>query len=174
MRAGGSMVTCLPVQLDQQDDWESAIFFRLFGKESEADLLALSNGQSRFPIGIETDLIQHESASVVVISVEAEIIKGDSLRGEILLTSGGATAHFEALKLLSSQPRLCWFFTDENFSVVHSQEHPLNEQMHAEFSSLLQEASSRDAVIRMTGKYDAHNAFSSVVKHYDFRAKSAL
>lgn len=168
MLAGGSMVTCMPVKLDDSNEWEAVIFFRVFGDESERDVVALKSGKPQ-SIGLETDIIEHENATVVVMRIEVETIPGSPLAGEILLTSGGADAHFEALKLLATQSRLCWFFVDEEFCTIHSQQHPLGEAQNHEFQKLLNDVTTRDAMIRMTGKYDAQAAFSSVVDHYDFR-----
>lgn len=168
MDAGGGVVTCLPVQMDQAD-WEAAIFFRVSGPESKLDRRALNRAASPLPVAIEGDLIEAEHAAVVILRAEVHTRSDDPLHGEILLLPGGARSHFETLQLLSKQPRLCWFFGDASARIIHSQQHALDQDYRDGFSGLLSDAVRHDAMIRCTGRYDAQAAFADVVSHYALR-----
>lgn len=167
MRSHDSAATCLPCIFDA-GQWETAIFFRLSGPESKNDRRLLSQTTKPIPLSLETDLIEAESAAVILLSVEALTHPEDPLIGEILLTPGGSEVHFEALRLLASQPRLCWFFSDADFRVIHSQQMPLGRDHHGHFDDLLKDAVKHDALIRCTTNYSAELALSSVVSKYEF------
>ena len=169
MRESDSAATCLPCVFDA-GQWETAIFFRLVGPESKQDRRLLSQTTKPLPISLETDLIEAESAAVILLSVEALTYPDDPLIGEILLTPGESKAHFESIKLLASQPRLCWFFSDADFRVIHSQEMPLGKDHHGHFDDLLRDAVKHDALIRCTSKYDAQRALTTVVAKYEFNS----
>lgn len=185
MSSGGSTVTCLPVQLDdaqisadkapapRSDDasglWQSAIFFRLGGIESQRDIRLLKKAESAFSVGIETDIIEHENASVVMLRLQLFAQKKDPLVGEVLLTPGGAETHYEILTLLSEQDELTWLFSDQDFQIIHQQKQPLSQDWRDEFLALRNEAFKRDSLIRLAGKYNAHSAFAEVVSHYSLR-----
>jgi len=167
MRSHDSAATCLPCVFDS-GQWETAIFFRLSGPESKTDRRLLSQTTKPIPLSLETDLIEAESAAVILLSVEALTHPDDPLIGEILLTPGGSEVHFEALRLLASQPRLCWFFSDADFRIIHSQQMPLGRDHHGHFDDLLKDAVKHDALIRCTTNYSAELALSSVVSKYEF------
>ena len=185
MGAGGSTVTCLPVQLehdqvsaenhpetvvdDASKSWQSAIFFRLGGTESQRDIRMLKKATSAYSVGIETDIIEHENASVVMLRLQLFAKKDDPLVGEVLLTPGGAETHYEILTLLSEQRELTWFFSDQDFQIIHQQKQPLSQDWRDEFLALRNEAFKRDSLIRLAGKYNAHSAFAEVVSHYSLR-----
>ena len=185
MSAGGSTVTCLLVQLGEEgesaavgdveastqnsDEWQSAIFFRLGGSESQRDIGLLRNAKSAYSVGIETDIIEHENASVVMLRVQAFTQQDDPLVGEILLTPGGAETHYEVLTLLSAQQELTWFFSDQKFQLIHQQKQPLTQEWRDEFLALRNEAFKRDSLIRLAGKYSAQTAFAEIVSHYGLR-----
>jgi hypothetical protein len=169
MGAGGAAATCVPVKLDS-NAWETAIFFHLAGPESRQDRDAFARCDATVPVSVEADLIEHAKAAVVTIRCEVFTCAEDPLIGEILLTPGHVSAHFEALKLLATQPRLCWFFGDQHFEVLHSQQHALAAEQHASFDDLLREAVKHDSLIRCTGVYDAEAAVSEIVSHYELRA----
>ena len=78
--------------------------------------------------------------------------------------------HFEALQLLSRQPRLCWFFGDQTHWILHSQQHPLDSAQHEGFDALLRDAVRHDTMVRMSRRYDAQAALAEIVKHYELRA----
>ena len=169
MKAGGSTVTCLPVKIES-DEWQAAVFFRLGGKESQTDIELLEQQQSAFTVGIETDLIEHENATVVLLRVQMFTSPEDPLVGEVLITPGGAETHYEVLTLLGGQKTLTWFLSDQEFNIIHQQRQPLNDQWREEFLALRDEAFKRDAVIRLAGKYSAQTAFAEVVSHYALRS----
>ncbi len=169
MSATGSVVTCLPVKLES-DAWETALFFRLMGPECKRDRHVFAKTSKPLPITLETDLLELQHASVVTIRAEVFTLPDDPLTAEILLTPGGARAHFDALKLLSEQQRLCWFFADEDFRVLHSQQNTLERDQHAGFDDLLRDAVRHDALIRSTSRYDAESALAEIAAHYELRA----
>lgn len=170
MRASDSAATCLPCIFDV-GQWETAVFFRLIGPESKKDRRLLSQTSRPFPLSLETDLIEAETAAVILLSVEVLTHPDDPLIGEILLTPGDSKVHFESIQLLASQPRLCWFFSDADFRVIHSQQMPLGRDHHGHFDDLLRDAVRHDALIRCTSTYNAQQALSSVVSKYEFNSK---
>ena len=165
----GSCVTCIPVKFDS-GDWESAIFFQVGGSESKQDRRTISRTKQSLPVAIETDVIKHNSAAVIVIRLEILTSESSPLAGEILLTPGETESHFETIKLLTSQPIIRWFFSDGAYWVIHSQQNQLGPNEHAEFKNVMDEATQHDAMIRLTGKYDVESALREVVSHYEFRA----
>ncbi len=167
MSATGSSITCVPVQLDS-GDWESAIFFALSGAESAADLARLATLRT-VPFALNTDVVKHENGAVVVLRLEVLLDEEDPLVGEILLLPGGNTQHFETLDLLTRQPRLGCRIGDERYQTVLSQYVTLSDAEHREFKSLLDDAVQHDAVVRMTGRYDADSAFAAVTANYALR-----
>ena len=171
MKAGGSTVTCLPVKIESngEDDWQSAIFFRLGGHESKADIKLLKNQSTALAVGIETDLIEHANATVVLLRMQMFTRPEDPLVGEVLITPGGAETHYEILTLLGKQETLTWFLSDQEFRIIHQQRQPLSDEWRKEFLDLRNESFKRDAVIRLAGKYSAQTAFAEVVSHYALR-----
>lgn len=171
MSAGGSTVTCLPVQLDTVDSeaWQSAFFFRLGGQESQRDIRLLKKSTDVFSVGLETDIIEHANATVVLLRLQVFTQKDNPLVGEVLLTPGGAETHYEVLTLLSEQQSLTWFFSDQDYQVIHQQRQPLSKDWQDEFLALRSEAFKRDSIIRLSGKYSAQTAFAEVVSNYALR-----
>lgn len=169
MQANGAAATCVAVQLDG-DDWEAALFIQLAGAECKADRRAIKQAQGPLPVGMESDLIETDTGAVVILRPELHTRSGDPFVCEILLTPGDGGAHFEALKLLSRQPRLTWFFGDQSHWILHSQQHPLESAQHGDFDALLRDALKHDTMVRMSKRYDARAALGDVVKHYELRA----
>jgi len=169
MRAAGAAATCLPVRLDQEH-WETAFFFQLAGPECKEDRRLMQKQGGPLPAGLETDLIETEHAAVVVLRPEIHTRQDDPLSCEILLTPGEGGAHFDALKLLSRQQRICWFFGDQAYWTVHSQQLPLNDDQRRGFDELLRDALKHDTMVRMTGRYNAQAGLGEIVKHYELRA----
>ena len=174
MKAGGSTVTCLPVKIESSDDgsddvWQSAVFFRLGGEESKIDIDLLARQQSALKVGIETDLIGHDNATVVMLRLQMFTQPDNPLVGEILITPGGAETHYEILTLLSAQKSLTWFLSDQEFRIIHQQRQPLNDEWRKEFLDLRDESFNRDTMIRLSGKYNAQIAFAEVVSRYALR-----
>lgn len=172
MRAGGAHVTVVPVQFDHQA-WEAAAFFQLAGPQCKTDRHVLAKTDRPFPVTLETDLLERPQAAIVILRLEVFTHPKNPLVGEILLTPGASSTHHEALKLLSGQPRLRWFFSDEDFRVLYSQEHPLSHDQHMSFDELMRDALRHDALIRCTGRYDAQAALSEVIVLYEPRTQPA-
>ncbi len=171
MKAGGSTVTCLPVKIESSgDEWQSAIFFRLGGEESKLDIDLLKGQQSALPVGIETDLIEHDNATVVLLRLQMFTQPDNPLVGEVLITPGGAETHYEILTLLGNQQSLTWYLSDQEFRIIHQQRQPLNDDWRQEFLDLRDESFNRDTLIRLAGKYNAQTAFAEVVSHYSLRS----
>ncbi len=173
MSKAGAAATCLPVQLDGCG-WETAIFVQVSGAECKEDRRAMRRATGALAIALETDLVEHENASVVMLRLEIFTRRDDPLAAEILLVPGESQTHFESLKLLATQTRLCWFFGDQNYWSVFSQAHPLEDAQHQEFAALQRDALRHDTMIRMTGRYDARAALSHIVSHYELAAGRAL
>lgn len=173
MTATGAATTCMPVKLDS-DSWETAVFFQMAGPECKEDRRVLRMAEGPLPVGIETDLVKHDSAAVAVLRFEVYTSENDPLVGEVLITPGEGESHFETLKLLSTQQRLCWFFADETFWQIHAQQITLSEEHRAEFDDLLRDATKHDALIRCTARYDARAALSSIAERYGLRNEQTM
>ncbi|MBA2490167.1 MAG: hypothetical protein H0V34_00160 [Gammaproteobacteria bacterium] len=168
MRKTGAAATCVTVQLDA-GEWEAALFVQLAGEQCERDRRALFTMNKRVPVGIETDVIEHEHGAVVMLRLDICTVPDDPMVAEILLTPGGACGHFEVLQRLSCQPRLCWFFGDEDYLVLGAQQHGFADAQRAEFDRLRLDAVRHDAVVRCTGRYDAQAALGGVASYYRLR-----
>lgn len=168
LRASGAGVTCLPVRLDDAD-WETALFFHLSGPECKRDRQILGRSKGPLPVAVEGDLLELPQASVIVIRAEVLTLPDDPLAGEVLLTPGGARVHFDALQLLAQQQRLCWFFADEDFRVIHSQQQPLSTEQRGMLDELLRDAVRHDALVRASARYDAAAALAEVRARYALR-----
>ncbi len=167
----GSSVTCLPVSIDS-GSWEAAIFFQIGGSESKSDRRTLARLDNlAVPVAIETDVIKHQSAAIVVLRFEV-YTRGDDdpLIGEVLLAPGETESHFETLKLLSAQPVIRWFFADVSYWIIHRQQNQLGCTEHGAFEDVLEQATQHDALVRVTGKYDVQAALTEVVSHYEYRS----
>jgi hypothetical protein len=169
MQSNGAAATCVAVQLDGSA-WEAALFIQLAGAECKADRRAIKQAKGPLPVGMETDLVETDSGAVVVLRPEVHTRPDDPFACEILLTPGDGGAHFEALKLLSRQPRLTWFFGDQTHWILHTQQHPLDSVQHEGFDALLRDALRHDTMVRMSNRYDAQAALAEIVKHYELRA----
>jgi len=165
--------TLVPVQLDG-GQWEAALFVRLAGPECKADRRVLAKAKSPLPVGVESDVIEDTSAAVVMLRVEVHVDAADPFAAEILLTPGHNPSHFEAMRLLGIQERLCWFFGDADGSVLHAQSHALSDAQRAGFAELAQEAARHDALIRCTGRYDAQAAMDAVRARYAPRTEATV
>ena len=149
----------MPVQIDDED-WQAAVFFVL---ATNAPCLAdgsLSSGP--FSVEIDADLHEHTNGSLIEIGIDIATPVEPS-RGTLLFITGHSPAHFETVKLLSSQADLPLFIGDEFCNVLTRQRIILSDAMRTGFKQLLDEALGRDAVIRMTGHYDADKVFNDVL-----------
>lgn len=181
MRASGATATCVAVQVEtaadqlnhtpesHADSWETAAFILAAGPESKQDRRVLRSGPG-VPLALETDLIEHDHAAIIVLRLIAKTDEQSPLVGEVLLTPGVGGAHFQALQLLTMQPRLIWFFGDKAFNVISSQSMPFGQAHHDHFESLLGDATTHDAMVRVTSRYDARAAIGDTVAHYEMRS----
>ena len=115
-----------------------------------------------FSVEIDADLHEHLNGSLIEIGIDIGTPVEPS-RGTLLFLTGHSPAHFETVKLLSSQADLPLFIGDEFCNVLTRQRIILSDAMRTGFKQLLDEALGRDAVIRMTGHYDADKVFNDVL-----------
>ena len=168
MQQSGAMTTCVPVEFSD-GSCESTVFFELGGDECEFDRLILSKASSPLGINLEAELIEHARASVVMLRFEILTQPEDPLAGEVLIVPGLGDVQFDTLKFLGSQQYLKFYFSDDRYNVIHSQQLVLSDQERQGYAQILEEVISHDALIRLTGKYDAMAALSEIVDHYDVR-----
>lgn len=156
----GITLGCLPVRIDNAD-WTAALFLVL---APDAACLGADGklGGGPFSVSLELDLHEHASATVIELLIDVAT-PGEPIGGSVLFLTGHASAHFDALMLLSSQPDLPLFIGDAYCRLLCSQRIPLGNGERAGFRTLLDEAVGRDAVIRMSGRYDASAAFDAVL-----------
>jgi hypothetical protein len=143
---------------------------RVLGAECEKDRIILANTALPVPLGFEADVLELDSAAVVVLRLEAHAVPEDPLAAEILLTPGAVSGHFESLKLLSCQVSLTWFFGDDDFRLLYAQTHALRDGQRQGFAELLREAAAHDALVRCTRRYDAKAALTQIASHYEIRS----
>ncbi len=168
MRASGAAATCVPVQIDH-GRWESALFIHVAGPECKQDRYLLKRATTPTPASLQSEFLSHERAAVVLFRVQALTIPDDPLAFEILLTPGKVSSHYECLKLLAQQARLCWFFGDTDYRVIQALDQEIGAEQHNNFETLAREAFAHDSVLRMAGKYDADAAVAEIVSHYALR-----
>ena len=159
------MTTCVPIEYDRQQ-WLSTVFFELGGKECQQDRLVLASAEKPLPIALEADMIPGNSAAVVMLRFEIGTRPQNPLAGEVLLAPGIGNIQFETMQYLTRQATLPFYFADAGFNVIHSQQVVLGEQERAGYQSILDDAISHDAMIRLTGRYDAIAALKEVTGHY--------
>ncbi len=168
MRSSGAAATCVPVQFDD-GDWEAAVFFQVGGPESKLDRKLLRRADKPFHVSLETDVIEHAHAAVIMLRFEMYTTMEDPLIGEVLFAPGQYTSHFDTLTYLSKQERLAWFFGDAAFEVLHTQTSILGAQEHQEFQNVIDKSTKHDALVRMTAQYDANRALSDIASQYENR-----
>ncbi|MYB35018.1 MAG: hypothetical protein F4X92_07845 [Gammaproteobacteria bacterium] len=168
MKVSGAMTTCSMVQFDH-GNWEAAVFFEVGGKECSKDRRILKRSQSPFDVVIEADLIDHASASIYMLRFEVMTEPDNPLVGEVLLAPGLGGVHFDVLDNLTRQESLRFFFGDGAYRILFSQQTVLIDQERTGLHELLNNAVSHDALIRLTGRYDASRAMSEIVEHYACR-----
>ena len=162
------MTTCVPVQYDN-GAWESAVFFEVGGKECKQDRRILRKTKVALPVAVEADIINHASASVVMLRFEVATDDDSPLVGEVLLAPGLGEVQFDTLKNLTEQQQIRWYFGNASYEVIHSQQTALYDHERKGYDELLQEAVKHDALVRLTGRYSAIDAINEVVGHYQLR-----
>ena len=159
------MTTCVPVQLDQ-GEWRSAVFFELGGKECKEDRCLLHAARQPLPVSLEADLIECASAAVVMLRFEILTRAESPLAGEVLVAPGLGNIHFETISNLTRQQVLDFFFGDGVYSVIYAQQVLLQDRERQGYQSILDDAIRHDAMIRLTGRYDAMTALKEVIGNY--------
>jgi len=162
MHHAGTTVTCMPVQVDQ-GDWVSAIFFVLPEQYDETVTETLFK-TGLIPVGIEADLKEQSTATLISLGIELRPPVHAALTGEVLFIPGHLQSHHEAVRLLSTQPDISLFIGDKHCNLLHQQKIPLADEHRTVFADLLREAASRDALIRFRGQYDPDAAFVELTR----------
>ena len=155
LHEAGLTLTCLPVRVDG-GDWRAALFYVV-----PPGAPCLKGGRmlgGPFAVGFEADLHEHESGTVLELGVEIRT-PVEYLRGTMLFLTGHASGHFEALGLLADGEELVLHVGDEYCRTLWRQRVALPAAHRAGIRALVDEAVGRDAVIRLTGRYDAEAAF---------------
>ncbi|MBX2839970.1 MAG: hypothetical protein KTR35_24150 [Gammaproteobacteria bacterium] len=151
--------TCMPVQIDQ-GQWQAAFFYVL-----APDAPCLSGGQlsgGPFSVVLDADLHEHENGTMIEIGMEI-MTPIESSHGVMLFLTGHSSSHFEALNMLSTQQDIPLFIGDQYCSTLLQQRIPVNESFRLGISGLINEAVTRDAVIRMTDRYDPDAVFADTL-----------
>jgi len=151
--------TCMPIKLDD-GDWQAAFFYVL-----SPDAPCLSNGKLKggpFAVGMDADLHEHDNGTMIEIGIEI-VTPIEPSRGIMLFLTGHTSTHFDALKLLSEQDDIPLFIGDQYCTTLWQQRVPLNETFRNGMMALINEAVTRDAVIRMTDRYDPDAVFADTL-----------
>lgn len=179
MHHAGTTVTCMPVVIDEAGQavadasadlsadsagaiWESAIFFVLPLSVTNKQLKKLFPSENLFPVALEADLIEHDNGTLIELIVEIDLGLKDNPSGVLLFLTGHISSHYEAVQLLAKQQSIGLFIGDVHCTLLHQQRIPLADAHRSVFDEMLQEALRRDALIRMSGSYDAEAVFDSV------------
>ena len=170
MRKSGAAATCIPVKLEGPQ-WETALFIHVAGPECEQDRRILKTARTPTPATLSAELMTHASASIIVLRLEVLTVVDDPLVFEILLTPGAVTSHYECVKLLAIQERICWFFGDSDFRVLQALEQVIDSDKHQRFEALAREAFAHDSLVRMAGNFNAEAALAEVAAHYTPRSE---
>lgn len=159
LHEAGITATCMPIQIDQ-GDWQAAFFYVL-----EPDAPCLRGGKllgGPFTVSLDADLHEHENGTMIEIGFEI-ITPIQPSHGVMLFLTGHTSTHFDALNLLSNQDDIPLFIGDQYCSTLWQQRVPVNEAFRLGMSGLINEAVTRDAVIRMTDRYDPDAVFADTL-----------
>lgn len=141
-------------------DWTAALFLVLPPESPCVVDGELAGGP--FAVTLELDLHEHEHATVIEVDIDIAT-PVEPVGGAVFFLTGHSSAHFDALTHLSRQEELPLFIGDAYCRLLARQRIPLGKAERTGFRTLLDEAVGRDAVIRMSGRYDAPAAFDAVV-----------
>lgn len=166
MRHAGSDATCVPVQLGGSGEWEAALFVHVSGPECKQDRRVLKTAREPVSVDLEPNLMAHQFAAIVSIELSIATVPDDPLKYEILLIPGRETTHYQSIKLLAQQERVCWFFGDNDYRIIQAQEQAIEKDRHELFESIAREAFAHDSLLRMSNQYDADKALSEIMSHY--------
>ena len=166
MRSSGSAATCVPVQIGNSSEWEAALFVHVAGPECKQDRRLLKTARSPVPVHIEARMIAHGSAAIVSMELGIATMPDDPLKYEILSIPGREETHYQGIKLLARQQRICWFFGDADYRVIQAQEQEIDAEQHALFESIARDAFAHDSLLRISNQYDSDRALAEIVSHY--------
>lgn len=169
MRTTGSAATCVPVRLGGAGDWEAALFVHVSGPECKQDRRVLKSTREPTSVELEPRLMAHGAAAIVALELSIATVPDDALRYEILLVPGREETHYQAIKLLAQQHRVCWFFGDNDFRVIQAQEQEIEKSRHELFESIARDAFAHDSLLKISSQYDSDKALSEIVAHYSPR-----
>lgn len=169
MRSTGSAATCVPVRMGGSGDWEAVLFVHVAGPECKEDRRLLKSAHEPTPVELAATLMAHETAAIVSIELSIATVPDDPLKYEILLVPGREETHYQAIKLLAGQQRICWFFADNDYRVIQAQEQEIESSQHELFEAMARDAFAHDSLLRISSRYDSDKALSEVVSHYSPR-----
>jgi len=151
--------TCMPIQIDN-GDWQAAFFYIL-----SPNAPCLTNGQllgGPFAVAMDADLHEHPNGTMIEIGIEI-VTPIEPCNGIMLFLTGHSSTHFDALNLLSNQEDIPLFIGDQYCTTQWQQRVPVNEAFRLGITGLINEAVTRDAVIRMTDRYDPDAVFADTL-----------
>lgn len=169
MSATGSAATCVPVKIGGTGEWEAALFVHVSGPECKQDRRSLRSAREPTPVGMKPSLLAHNAAAIVSIELSIATTPDDPLSYEILLVPGREDSHYQAIKLLAEQERICWFFGDNDYRVIQAQEQDIEGEQHELFESIARDAFAHDSLLRFSNQYDSDKALEEIVSHYSPR-----
>lgn len=160
LHGAGVTVTCLPIQIDQ-DDWQAGVFY-VVAPDAPCLTHELSD-LSPFNVAVEADILEHENATLVELKFDVAT-PSKPLSGSVMFITGHSSTHFDVLKMLSEQETVPMFFGDQYCNQIWKQRIVLIAEHRQALKEILDEAVARDAMIRLTGRYDPDAAFADSVK----------
>lgn len=86
----------------------------------------------------------------------------EPLSGVMLFLPGHSSAQFDTLTLLAQQADIPLFIGDPYCRILWQQRIPLADAHRYALREILDEAVGRDALIRLSGHYDAERAFADI------------
>ena len=159
LHSAGVTVTCMPVQIEKSE-WCAAFFYIVASNAPCVQTGKLAGGP--FSVVFDADLHQHEHGTAIEIGLHITT-PIEPLQGTVVFLTGHSATHFDAVKMLSSQDDIPVFFGDQYCTLLYQQRVPLGDEHRAGFSQLLNEAVNHDALIRLTGRYDADAVFADTL-----------
>lgn len=158
LHESGVTVTCLPVDFGD-GSWQAAIYYVL---PPDSHCLAAGEAISGpFSVSVDADLHEHAHGTVIELAIEIAV-PPDPLIGVMLFLTGHSSAQFDTLSLLANQSDIPLFIGDAYCHILWQQRIPLAVAHRQVLREILDEAVGRDALIRLSGHYDAERAFADV------------
>jgi len=146
LHEAGITATCMPIQIDQ-GEWQAAFFYVLAPDAPCLTGEKLLGGP--YSVAMDADLHEHENGTMIEIGIEV-ITPIEPCHGVMLF-------------LTSKQQDIPLFIGDQYCSILWQQRVPVNEAFRVGITGLINEAVSRDAVIRMTDRYDPDAVFADTL-----------